>query len=99
MDSFSVDFSFLSDRGLRPEPAPLILAFVLELERMIEESFRQSPVISDGDMAMLFMRPISRYALIFTFVFAFYRFLQSMLEKGIPWTVRKDFSPNEKRRI
>lgn len=44
-------------RKLKYEPAPLLLSYVLA--PLLELSFRQSLVMSDGKMTIFFIRPIS----------------------------------------
>lgn len=51
-------------RGLGYEPAPLVLALVIG--PMMEIAFRQALMTSQGDLSILFMRPISGTLYIFT---------------------------------
>lgn len=51
------------------EPAPLVMAFVLG--RLVEESVRQSLVLSRGDLTVFFRHPISCGALILAFTMIF----------------------------
>ena len=63
------------------EPAPLVMAFVLG--RLVEESVRQSLVLSRGDLTVFFRHPISCGALILTFVMLFLPLVFSSLKKAI----------------
>ncbi|WP_066641180.1 tripartite tricarboxylate transporter permease [Serinicoccus hydrothermalis] len=65
------------------EPAPLVLAFVLGA--ILEESFRQSMLLSDGSLAIFATRPISAVLSVFVLLF---------IASSIWGAVRKDKKPS-----
>lgn len=68
-------------RGLGYEPAPLVLALVIG--PMMEIAFRQALMTSQGDLSILFMRPISGTLYIFTvLVMVVPAILKFMRKKG-----------------
>ena len=62
------------------EPVPLVLAFVLG--RMVEESLRQSLVLSRGSLMIFFSRPISGTFLLGAFVLILLPFIVSRIKSA-----------------
>ena len=61
------------------EPAPLILAYVLA--PILENSFRQSLVLSSGSLCIFFIRPISAGCLLIALLFLLSAFVPSIRRK------------------
>jgi putative tricarboxylic transport membrane protein len=68
-------------KKLEYEPVPLVLAFVLG--RMVEESLRQSLVLSRGSFIIFLSRPISGVFLIAAAVLALLPFVASQLKSAV----------------
>jgi putative tricarboxylic transport membrane protein len=56
-------------RKFKYEEAPLLLAFILG--PMLEQAFRQSLVMSSGDLSIFLIRPISCIAILLSFALLF----------------------------
>lgn len=69
------------------EPAPLVLAFVLG--RMVEESLRQSLVLSRGSFMIFLKHPISCIALVVAFVMVLSPLILKFFEKHMPGKMEK----------
>ena len=63
------------------EPVPLVLAFVLG--RMVEESLRQSLVLSRGSLMIFFSHPISGTFLLGAFVLILLPFIVSRVKGAL----------------
>jgi putative tricarboxylic transport membrane protein len=69
-------------KKLEYEPVPLVLAFVLG--RMLEESLRQSLVLSRGSLMIFVSRPISAAFLVAAAVLVVAPFIASRLKSAVP---------------
>jgi putative tricarboxylic transport membrane protein len=69
-------------KKLEYEPVPLVLAFVLG--RMVEESLRQSLVLSRGSLMIFVSRPISGAFLVAAAVLVVAPFIASRLKSAVP---------------
>jgi putative tricarboxylic transport membrane protein len=63
-------------RKYRFEPAPLVLALILG--PMLEVNFRQSLILSHGDLSIFFQRPIAAVLLVVSMVLLAYPILQDI---------------------
>jgi putative tricarboxylic transport membrane protein len=72
-------------KKLEYEPVPLVLAFVLG--RMVEESLRQSLVLSRGSPMIFFSRPISAAFLIAAVLVVLVPFVVPAFKRAVPAAV------------
>ena len=78
-------------RKLRYPPAPLVLALVLG--PMLEQTLRQSMIISQGSIAIFFTRPISAVLMVVAILGLFWPLISRGLRRQMPWQAASAQTP------